>query len=40
MSHLDGQDPWGWRQQLACAVYVALVGALVFVLAIAGDPGR
>lgn len=34
------RDPWGWRQQLAVLLYVAVVSVLVVALALAGDPGR
>lgn len=39
MPPLRGRDPWGWRQQLGCVIYVALVSSLVVVLAIAGYSG-
>ncbi|MFE3995930.1 hypothetical protein ACFXPW_30155 [Streptomyces goshikiensis] len=34
-SHLP-RAPWGWRQQLATALYVLAVSTLVFALAGAG----
>ncbi|MFI7360253.1 hypothetical protein ACIBTP_40880 [Streptomyces avidinii] len=39
-ARLSRRDPWGWRQQLAVLLYVAVVSVLVVALALAGDPGR
>lgn len=39
-TRLNERAPWGWRQQLAVLLYVAIVSVLVVALALAGDPGR
>ncbi|MFE5827541.1 hypothetical protein ACFQ7B_38105 [Streptomyces erythrochromogenes] len=39
-TQLNERAPWGWRQQLAVVLYVAVVSVLVVTLALAGAPGR